>query len=222
MGRGLCAGGGLGPGGSVKEHGDDPAWDAADAEALYERLEQQVAPEFYTRDEGGVPTAWVARMRESMTRLTPQYSAHRAVRDYVDQHYLAAAAAYRVRAADKGAAAAALVVRRNAQAAKWPSLRFGVVSVRRDGDRQAITVEVFLGGMDPATVRVELYAEGLDGRRAERVEMMRERPLGVDGGQLYCAPIPSGRPAAEYTARITPLCAGLASPLEAPWILWQK
>jgi starch phosphorylase len=208
--------------GDLKEHGDDPAWDAADAEALYERLEQQVAPEFYTRDEGGVPTAWVARMRESMTRLTPQYSAHRAVRDYVDQHYLAAAAAYRVRAADKGAAAAALVVRRNAQAAKWPSLRFGVVSVRRDGDRQAITVEVFLGGMDPATVRVELYAEGLDGRRAERVEMMRERPLGIDGGQLYCAPIPSGRPAAEYTARITPLCAGLASPLEAPWILWQK
>ena len=41
------------------EHGDDPAWDHADAEALYAVLEQQIIPEFYARDENGIPTAWV-------------------------------------------------------------------------------------------------------------------------------------------------------------------
>ena len=58
--------------GDGQEHGDDPAWDAAEAEALYDLLEREVIPEFYTRDANGIPTAWVARMRESMARLTPQ------------------------------------------------------------------------------------------------------------------------------------------------------
>jgi len=54
------------------EHDDDPAWDAIDAETLYDLLEREVIPEFYTRDEEGIPDAWVARMRESMAQLTPR------------------------------------------------------------------------------------------------------------------------------------------------------
>ena len=60
--------------GDGQEHGDDPAWDAAEAEALYDLLEREVIPEFYTRDENGIPTAWVTRMRESMARLTPLFA----------------------------------------------------------------------------------------------------------------------------------------------------
>ena len=51
--------------GDGREHDDDPAWDAAEAETLYDLLEQEVIPEFYTRDENGIPTAWVARVREA-------------------------------------------------------------------------------------------------------------------------------------------------------------
>ena len=76
--------------GDGQEHGDDPAWDAVEADALYERLEREVIPEFYARDEQGIPTAWVARMRESMARLTPRFSANRTVREYTEQHYLPA------------------------------------------------------------------------------------------------------------------------------------
>ena len=57
--------------GDGQEHGDDPAWDAADAEALYELLEQEVIPEFYTRDEQGIPSAWVARMRRKHGAFDP-------------------------------------------------------------------------------------------------------------------------------------------------------
>ena len=89
--------------GDGQEHGDDPAWDAVEADALYDLLEREVIPEFYTRDESGIPTAWVKRMRESMARLTPRFSANRAVREYTEQYYLPAAAAYRLRIANKGA-----------------------------------------------------------------------------------------------------------------------
>ena len=89
--------------GDGREHGDDPAWDAVEADALYELLEREVIPEFYARDEQGIPTAWVARMRESMARLTPRFSANRTVREYTEQHYLPAATAYHLRMANKGA-----------------------------------------------------------------------------------------------------------------------
>jgi hypothetical protein len=56
---------------------------------LYHSLEQEVIPEFYARDGQGIPTAWVARMRESMARLTPQFSANRAVREYTEQQLVA-------------------------------------------------------------------------------------------------------------------------------------
>jgi len=209
--------------GDLQEHGDDPAWDAADAEALYERLEQQVVPEFYTRNECGIPTAWVARMRESMARLTPQYSTHRAVREYTERHYLPAAAAYRARSSDKGSAAEKLVALHTGLAARWAGIRFGAATWHGEGDRRSISVEVFLGAMDPNSVRVELYTDGLDHRGAGCEEMKRGLQIpGEGGGHTYDAAISSDRPASDYTARILPSCDGLAVPLEAPWILWQK
>src|SRR4029078_10453826 len=63
--------------GDGQEHDDDPAWDAAEAVMLYECIEKEVIPEFYARDGTGIPTAWVARVRESMARLAPRYSANR-------------------------------------------------------------------------------------------------------------------------------------------------
>ena len=64
--------------GDGREHSDDAAWDAVEADALYDLLEREVIAEFYARDESGTPSAWVKRIRESMARLTPQFSANRA------------------------------------------------------------------------------------------------------------------------------------------------
>jgi starch phosphorylase len=71
-------------------------------------LEREVAPAFYDRDETGVPRGWLARMRRSMAVLTPQFSATRMVRDYVEQAYLPAAAALRERMQDGAAKAKAM------------------------------------------------------------------------------------------------------------------
>ena len=108
--------------GDGQEHGDDPAWDAAEAETMYGLLEREIIPEFYARDTNGIPIAWVKRMRESMAQLTPRFSADRAVREYTEQHYLPAAAAYRERAANKGTVARRLVNWRHALEQKWGSL----------------------------------------------------------------------------------------------------
>jgi starch phosphorylase len=209
--------------GDHQEHGDDPAWDAAEAGALYERLEQEVIPEFYTRNNQGLPVAWVARIRESMARLTPRFSAGRTVAEYTEKHYLRAAAAYRWRANDQGAAARKLVEGQNTLAAKWAGLRFGAVTVETKEERHFIGVEVFSKDISQDLVRVELYADGLQGQDVVQQEMTRLRPLpGEAGGYAYSATVSSARPATDYTARIIPRSEGLAVPLEAGWILWQR
>jgi starch phosphorylase len=209
--------------GDGQEHGDDPAWDAAEAAALYDLLEREVVPEFYTRNEQGIPTAWVARMRESMARLTPQFSANRAVREYTEGHYIPAAAAYRERAADKGAVGAQMVNWQHTLEQKWATLRFGQVKAVSDEGRHVFEVEVYLGSLDPNSVRVELYADGVNGGEPERQEMKRVRQLaGASGGYLYSAAVSTARPPADYTARVIPHFDGVAVPLEVDLILWQR
>jgi starch phosphorylase len=209
--------------GDGREHGEDPAWDAAEAEALYERLEREVIPEFYTRTADGIPTAWVARIRESMARLTPRFSAGRAVREYTEQHYLPAAAAYRARAADRGALAREICDWHLATEAGWAGLAFGPLQVETQAGHHAFAVELHLNGLDPAAVRVELYAEPLVAGGSGAVEMTGARPAaGATGGHHYGARVPAVRAIADYTVRAIPQHAGAAVPLESARILWQR
>jgi starch phosphorylase len=72
-------------------------------------------------------------------------------------------------------------------------------------------------------VRVELYADGIDGAPPVRQEMKRiSQQAGVTTVQVYGANVPSARPAADYTARLMPRFKGLAIPLEAANVLWQR
>ncbi|MEP6935722.1 MAG: alpha-glucan family phosphorylase, partial [Nitrospirota bacterium] len=209
--------------GDGQEHGDDPAWDAVEADALYDLLEQEVIPEFYTRDERGIPTAWVTRMRESMARLTPRFSANRAVREYTEQYYLSAAAAYLKRAADNGAVGRNMAAWEQTLTQKWGTLHFGDVKVETRGEQHEFEVQVFLDDLDPEAVQVELYANGVNGTAPERVEMTRMRQLGsASGGCVYSAAVAAARPPTDYTARLIPHRDGVAVPLEEAHILWQR
>jgi starch phosphorylase len=209
--------------GDGREHGDDPAWDALEADALYALLEREVIPEFYTRNESGIPGAWVTRMRESMARLTPRFSATRAVREYTEQHYLPAAAAYTLRVADKCATGKTIVDWQHSLERNWASLHFGDKTVVTRGEQHDFEVQVHLNDLDPKAVRVELYADGLNGGNPVQQEMTRIRQLaGTPGGYIYSAAVSAARPASDYVARVIPHCDGVAVPLEDPRILWRR
>jgi len=204
------------------EHGDDPAWDTVEADALYDLLEREVIPEFYTRDESGIPTAWVKRMRQSMARLAPRFSANRTVREYTEQHYLPAALAYRERAVDKGAMGVQLVSWQRALEQGWSNLRFDEMKVVSDGEKHVFEVQVYLSGLDPNSVRVELYADGVNGGEPVRQEMKGVGQLVGANGTIYSTQVSATRPAKDYTVRVIPYCKGVAIPLEDPRILWQR
>ena len=209
--------------GDGREHGDDPAWDAAEAEALYDLLEREVIPEFYARDKDGIPTAWVKRMRESMARLTPIFSAHRAVREYTEERYLPAAIAYREREANKGAFGKELVDWQHSLEQKWDTLHFGEVNVETRGQQHIFEVHVRPNDLDPQAIRVELYADGINSGDPVREEMKCAGSLPDNSGNcVFHATVQTPRPASDYTARIIPVHSGAAVPLESARILWQR
>jgi starch phosphorylase len=207
-------------------HGDSPQWDQHEAQGLYDLLEQQVVPEFYTRDDQGIPVAWVQRMRASMGRLTPQFSANRAVCEYTEEHYLPAAQSYRERAANTGGKGLAALRNRHALAQKWAGARFGELSVKTQDAQHLFEVAVFLGELDPNLISVELYADALEGAPAVRQPMREVRLVqgssGAEAQHVYGAAVSASRAASDFTPRLIPRIEGAAVPLEESHILWQR
>ncbi len=209
--------------GDGQEHGDDPNWDAKEAEQLYWLLEQEVIPCFYERDTSGIPQAWVARMRASMAELTPQFSTNRMLREYVDRLYLTAARGYRRRVANRASEAVELCRWRELLEVHWQKLHFGRLDVQKEGGDYVITVAVYLGELDPKAVQVQLYAEPQGDGEPETHIMDRDETLaGAVNGYLYHVRIPARRPAGDYTPRIIPFFSGAMLPLEARHILWYE
>lgn len=66
---------------------DDEAADAADAESLYTVLENEIIPAFYRLDERGLPANWIARMKNALSTLTPQFSSDRMLSEYLNTIY---------------------------------------------------------------------------------------------------------------------------------------
>jgi len=210
--------------GDGQEHGDDAAsWDASEAEALYALLEREIVPSFYTRDTRGIPQAWIAKMRASMSRLTARFSTNRVVREYTDTYYVPAAAAYRARRADKAALGTTLLGWARDLAHHWSDARFGTIHVVSQESGHDVSVEVYLGRLDSEAVRAELYAEAANGREPERHAMARGRRLDGPGhGYEYNVSIPAVRAAGDYTPRLVPYHSAARLPLEAHEILWRR
>jgi starch phosphorylase len=209
--------------GDGKEHGNDPDWDAAEAEMLYDQLENEVIPEFYDRSETGIPTRWVARMRKSMARLTPQYSANRAVREYTEKHYLPAAKAYSSRCDHTEVNAEETVDWSHALTQNWHTLSLGNVNVTTSAEEHRYDAEIFIGDLEENTIHVELYADGIESGSPVRKQMQRVRRLrNQKGGYGYRTTVSAARPSTDYTVRLIPYRGSMAIPLEDAHILWQS
>jgi len=61
--------------------------DAADAEALYRVIEQEVVPSFYERDGNGVPKRWLSMVKEAIRTVAPNFGARRMAKQYVEEFY---------------------------------------------------------------------------------------------------------------------------------------
>ena len=148
---------------------DEARRDDLEASALYDLLEQAVAPKFYERDEQGVPPRWIEMVRHTLQTLGPKVLASRMVRDYVEQYYTHAAQSLRrtVGPAEDGtdgghfgAAREVAAYRRRAEEA-WPKITItdvdstGLPDTPVLGSKLTLTATVALDGLAPDEVTVQ-------------------------------------------------------------------
>ncbi|HLC01668.1 MAG TPA: alpha-glucan family phosphorylase [Anaerolineales bacterium] len=77
--------------GGMQDLDDTAAQDDADAEALYQLLEEEIIPLYYDeRSSDGLPREWLARIKESIRTLAPRFSMRRMVKEYIETMYLPA------------------------------------------------------------------------------------------------------------------------------------
>ncbi len=208
--------------GDGREH-DELEHDAAEATRLYELLEQQVIPQFYDRDRAGFPKAWLSRIRASMSRLTPQFSSNRMVREYVDTIYAPTSASLRQRLEYGGKLGVELEAWSARLRNSWKGIRFGDLHVTERDSFRHFAVQVYLGDVDPDWVRVELYADPLDEQGTPtRLVMAKGGTIpGTVNGYSFTADCPSARPANHFTPRIVPFHPTAHVPLEVSLIVWR-
>ncbi|HVU51782.1 MAG TPA: alpha-glucan family phosphorylase [Polyangia bacterium] len=199
-----------------------PSSDERDAAALVETIEREVVPAFYERDAEGLPRAWLALVRASLSKLTPRFSAVRMMREYVARFYAPGAREGARRLADGAARGRALERWRRSLVDGWPGVRFGKLTAAAAGDGRTVSLEVFLGEVAPGDVAVELYADGTGGGPPERLSMSSCGPLpGTAHGRLYTRALPGARPVEHYTPRVVPASPEALLPLELPLVAWR-
>ena len=162
---------------SADSAGDSAERDKLEADAMYDLIEHQIAPRFYDRDADDVPMNWVGAIRHTLSTLSPQLSADRMVREYVERLYLPAAAAARLIAKDRYAPARALAAWKTRVTAAWPSIQVshvesgGVDAVPQVGDELHVRAQVNLDGLSAEDVAVEVvYGRAREGDRLENPE----------------------------------------------------
>ena len=65
--------------------------DEVDSESLYDTLENEIIPLYYqVRSSDGLPGDWIARVKESIRTISPQFCMRRMVKEYVERMYLPA------------------------------------------------------------------------------------------------------------------------------------
>jgi starch phosphorylase len=207
--------------GDGREHAGTE-WDIIEAEQLYRLLEEEIVPLFYSRNEAGIPRDWVMRIRTSMSSLVPRFSTNRMVREYVEQLYLPASSALQSRTGEGGRLARQLRDWERDLKSHWSEIRFGSTTAKETRNGTAFEVQVYLGGINPDHVEVQLYAGATENGVSVSQAMARGESIpGVLNGFTYHATVPGPRPVTDFTARVIPHHQDARVPAEVSLIQWQ-
>ncbi|MEX5214956.1 MAG: hypothetical protein NW703_12410 [Nitrospiraceae bacterium] len=138
--------------------------------------------------------------------------------------YLLAAEAVTRRSANTAKLAAELETWHDGLVRHWHTVRFGEVRTTQAGQQWHFVAQVFLGDLDPGSIRVELYADPLtDHDLPTRIVMsMQEAIPGSINGYFYAADCPATRPPHHFTPRLVPYHVEGLVPIEESHILWKR
>jgi starch phosphorylase len=209
---------------------DEGLRDAEEARTLYELLQDQVIPLYYSVGPMGYSPGWIAKAKLSIATLMPRYSSMRMLSDYIRLFYAPAARQWRHFSEQEFRYARELAAWKAKVRSSWGGLKLRRVDVpvthMAYGQRVLISVAIALNGLDPADVTVEMliaktYLRDTLGENLDGILLHYERPIPETNEHLYLIdmkPELSGR--VEYRIRAYPFCGLLAHRFEMGMMTW--
>ncbi len=169
------------------EEYDQQEWDLQDyieAQALYNLLEKDIVPMFYTRARDGLPREWISRVKNSIRELAPFFNTYRMVREYTEDAYMPCHQRFvALTQPDLSRGKAYAQWERNVRK-HWGEIAIERVTVEPEqlkvNEDVDVRAWVRLGELKPEDVVVQLYYGSLDSRQNI-----------LDGGtidMLHCCP----------------------------------
>jgi starch phosphorylase len=216
--------------GAGEEYTDLTYEDDVESRAIYDLLEQEIVPLFYTRSSDGLPRGWLRMMKRSVASLSPVYNTGRMVAEYATRCYLPSAARFQRLSADNLKQAKELARWRHSLARGWQQVR--VLNVERDGAEPMhvggelqVKARVQLGPLSPGDVQVQLFHGLVDSmgdiREPHTVPMSTNGAPPEGGAYVFSGVIPcrsSGQHG--YSVRVLPRHGDLANPFEPGLVCW--
>lgn len=136
--------------------------DILEAELIYDTLEEETVPLYYSRNSEGYSPEWVRRSKRAMATTIPRFNMRRAVYDYAQGVYYPLARHGKRLAEQDYAGARALADWKQRVRQAWVKvglrlLNDGPADMPR-GERLRLRVAAALNGLQPTDVRVEFVA----------------------------------------------------------------
>lgn len=195
--------------------------DADTSRALFELLETTVIPTFYQRNDEGIPEAWVRMIRASMAELAPRFCSNRMLKEYIERFYLPSSHYYRSRLANNGELGRQLQAWHQSLQQYWPELHWGEKRVINQAEGFCIEVDLYLDGLSPELIEVQLYADATAQHSAECFDMHLEasKPGAIES-YIYRRELITDRPAEDFTPRVVAHSDNALIPQENHLIYW--
>lgn len=219
------------PIGSGEVYEDREYQDRVEANALYDLLEQEVAPLFYEyRDEEDVPRRWVKKMKDAIRLNTPQFNTARMVREYAF-HYFEASDRYQSLTKDKCQPAKELASWKHHLFEHWYEMKIRDIDISAPADIRvnenvAVKALIDLGKLNPQDVQVQLYVGSVN----EDGEITNGTPIGMqyqgqnpDDTSIYTGNINYDSSGLQgFSLRVLPQHDNLSNVYEPRLILWAE
>jgi starch phosphorylase len=230
--------------GVEQTYNDADYQDTVEAKAVYDLLENEVIPLFYTRSADDLPRAWIRRVKNSVKWIAPRFNTHRMVIEYVQRFYNPAVAKWRYLTADAMARAKVLSTWKSNMKKAWSEFAIKDVQIQvvnnvdgseqldirrpqlKVGSQLSISARVLLPKVSPDDVSVELYHGPVDSqgniKNGSVVRMTYKETVGKDGEHWFVGSMSCGETGRHGVAvRVLPRNADLVNPYEMGLILWE-
>ena len=140
--------------------------DYIESQALYDMLEKDIVPLFYDRGRDGIPHNWIAKMKNSIRDLSPEFNTHRMVREYTENYYIPARDRYLKLTQPDISNGLSYVEWWKHVTEAWDQVAIKRVETSGEqlkvGDDLEVHAWIKLGPLSPDEVKVQLYYGRLD------------------------------------------------------------